>query len=462
MKKILFIIALSLFAMPAQAKLLYSDGFELKDYGNPSVIPRDEQGNRFSYNDSAPAYCVNPCISSSCPNCAVSDLNCAQDIGAPWPLADIPDNDDGKLRCRHSINIGPDASTANEWPSPIEGDKMIRFYIDRYDEAVKGHRGGRSEIFTESENISAFKKDRWFGVAYYFPDLDRSDFTYREVNIWQFKNPWTSATASVVPLNIKLDGGDHHPWDARGTYILLTYRNDISGTTPMSPLSSLPANRVRKAKRFVLRAEDGSFNDLGDWMYFVFKYHADPAPGTNKGEFSLWYASQDMINSCGTTGIECYMKVYEQFNLRTGTTNSCCQEIVTRIGLTYPSGDFLFDGDNRHDYNYDIVSYMDNLKISDGSLPTVAQNFAEVDPAQIGSSLIIRADVNQDSSINTTDAMLTLRNSLGLDMSGTNWKSSDTTGDVNCDNNSNSTDAMLILRYSVGLSMSGTGWCEGS
>jgi hypothetical protein len=72
----------------------------------------------------------------------------------------------------------------------------------------------------------------------------------------------------------------------------------------------------------------------------------------------------------------------------------------------------------------------------------------------------IRADVDNNSTINTTDAMLTLRNSLGLSMSGTNWFSSTTTGDVNCDNVSNSTDAMLILRHSLGLDMTGTGWCE--
>ena len=72
----------------------------------------------------------------------------------------------------------------------------------------------------------------------------------------------------------------------------------------------------------------------------------------------------------------------------------------------------------------------------------------------------IRADVDQNSAINSTDAMLTLRNSLGLDMSQTNWQASTTTGDVNCDGTSNSTDAMLILRHSLGLSMSGTGWCE--
>jgi phage gp37-like protein len=77
-----------------------------------------------------------------------------------------------------------------------------------------------------------------------------------------------------------------------------------------------------------------------------------------------------------------------------------------------------------------------------------------------GTSTITRADVDNNSTINTTDAMLTLRNSLGLNMSNTNWFSSATTGDVNCDNVSNSTDAMLILRHSLGLDMSGTGWCE--
>jgi hypothetical protein len=69
-------------------------------------------------------------------------------------------------------------------------------------------------------------------------------------------------------------------------------------------------------------------------------------------------------------------------------------------------------------------------------------------------------DVNVDMLVSSTDAMLTLRNSLGLNMSSTNWFSSTTTGDVNCDGASNSTDAMLILRHSLGLDMTGTGWGE--
>ncbi|HIP47895.1 MAG TPA: hypothetical protein EYG92_02880 [Lutibacter sp.] len=74
----------------------------------------------------------------------------------------------------------------------------------------------------------------------------------------------------------------------------------------------------------------------------------------------------------------------------------------------------------------------------------------------------IRADVDQNATINSVDAMLTLRNSLGLDMSGTNWQSSATTGDVDCNGSPNSIDAMLILRYSLGLSMEETGWCDDS
>lgn len=73
---------------------------------------------------------------------------------------------------------------------------------------------------------------------------------------------------------------------------------------------------------------------------------------------------------------------------------------------------------------------------------------------------LFRSDVNGSSEITTTDALLTLRNSLGLSMTGTAWQSSITTGDVNCDGNSNSTDALLLLRYSLGLDMDETAWCE--
>jgi hypothetical protein len=74
----------------------------------------------------------------------------------------------------------------------------------------------------------------------------------------------------------------------------------------------------------------------------------------------------------------------------------------------------------------------------------------------------IRSDVNEDAQVNTTDAQLTLRNSLGFDMNITQWVESDNTGDANCDGSTDFTDAQLILRQSLELDMSGTGWCDGS
>ena len=97
-----------------------------------------------------------------------------------------------------------------------------------------------------------------------------------------------------------------------------------------------------------------------------------------------------------------------------------------------------------------------NCDIEDDELPTTM----DVDYVRVYQKKTVRADVDQSFVINSTDAMLTLRNSLGLDMSQTNWFSSTTTGDVNCDGTTNSTDAMLILRHSLGLDMNGTGWCE--
>ncbi len=76
--------------------------------------------------------------------------------------------------------------------------------------------------------------------------------------------------------------------------------------------------------------------------------------------------------------------------------------------------------------------------------------------------MVIRGDVDNSSTTNTTDALLTLRNSLGLSMTSTAWQTSATTGDVDCNGVSNSTDALLILRYSLGLNMTSTAWCEGN
>jgi len=71
------------------------------------------------------------------------------------------------------------------------------------------------------------------------------------------------------------------------------------------------------------------------------------------------------------------------------------------------------------------------------------------------------SDVNQDGVVNTTDAMLVLRNSLGLDMSGTKWDPSAIDGNIDCKKSENCIDAMLILKYSLGLAeIVNTGWHE--
>ncbi len=49
-----------------------------------------------------------------------------------------------------------------------------------------------------------------------------------------------------------------------------------------------------------------------------------------------------------------------------------------------------------------------------------------------------------------------LKKFLELNMLGTNWVTGTHTGEVNCDDASNSTDAILILKKSLGLDMGGT------
>jgi hypothetical protein len=75
-------------------------------------------------------------------------------------------------------------------------------------------------------------------------------------------------------------------------------------------------------------------------------------------------------------------------------------------------------------------------------------------------SVTIRANVDQQNGITVTDALLTLRKTLGMDMSTTNWQDSGTTGDVDCDGDTDSDDVQLILRRSVELDMTSTMWCE--
>ncbi len=146
------------------------------------------------------------------------------------------------------------------------------------------------------------------------------------------------------------------------------------------------------------------------------------------------------------------------------------------LGDIYSLEDFQSMGFEINSFNEDPLfvnasghmNQVDDFELGVNSLSVYSDENSKnrgVDIAIVGINqevvqLNIRADVNQDSQINTTDAMLALRNSLGLQMIGTAWEISATTGDANCDGSSKSTDAMLILRYSLGLDMSETDWCE--
>ncbi len=104
------------------------------------------------------------------------------------------------------------------------------------------------------------------------------------------------------------------------------------------------------------------------------------------------------------------------------------------------------------------VSYT-SAQVENNWAAIVAENIACSNTTDIQ----LRSDVDKTfQSANTTDALLTLRNSLGLSMTSTAWQASATTGDVDCNGVSNSTDALLILRYSLGLAMGETAWCEGN
>jgi hypothetical protein len=74
-------------------------------------------------------------------------------------------------------------------------------------------------------------------------------------------------------------------------------------------------------------------------------------------------------------------------------------------------------------------------------------------------SIFIRADVNGDGEITSTDALLVLKKSEGQDMSETAWIDAPNAGDVNCSGSVDKHDSDLLLRYSVGLEMESTDWC---
>ncbi len=164
--------------------------------------------------------------------------------------------------------------------------------------------------------------------------------------------------------------------------------------------------------------------------------NSDQATASGDGSVEVW-VYDELGNS---------YKIYEDHTL-----------LFRQIGTDFSFNKFFFGGnisygDDIDVQGLDVTYYVDDFIINGSRIgPTYFQLLNNIQS--------IRADVNQDNQITSTDAMLTLRKSLNLDMSQTNWQDSTTTGDVNCDNTVNSTDVTLILRKSLNLDMTNTDWC---
>lgn len=374
MEKILFAIFI-LWASPAVADVIYTESWD-----SGTTVNKGNYSSVLSYNTSAPDYCVNP---DPPDDCATSNLGCDQTIGPIVAVSSIPES-----TCKHSINI--DDGGADGWPSPVDGDNIIRFYIDDEDSMVKGHLGGRTELFcNENCDMSATENDRWYGYAIYFPALASSNFTYDGHVFQQFKNKYVG-TGSDVPLLFWINGGTEHAW--RDEIHFRVYHSNYENTD----VALVPTAAVTAAGRMSGNSPNqgviikntspngsGSINDLGDWMYLVFVYHHDWRSTTTDGRFTMWYASQAMIDS-GGTGMSSYLKIYDETNFATGRTSDQQDTNIFRIGADQPGGTSVVA--NRNSYQYPMINYRDNFKVGDGTESTDALNFAEVNPAVQSSS----------------------------------------------------------------------------
>ncbi|KKP83911.1 MAG: hypothetical protein UR82_C0016G0011 [Candidatus Moranbacteria bacterium GW2011_GWF1_35_5] len=177
---------------------------------------------------------------------------------------------------------------------------------------------------------------------------------------------------------------------------------------------------------FQAARNDGKFRRAQDWAYL-----------------GLW-AKFKLGTSSDEDMLELQGKIY--FAVKDISQNPLNHEQINPAldGTLAGQGRDYLNGAAQWDYENDDV-VLDYIKRIDYS---------------IAGDNTLKSDVDNSSATNTTDALLTLRNSLGLSMDGTAWQMGATTGDVDCSGSSNSTDALLILRYSLGLSMDGTRWCE--
>jgi len=212
----------------------------------------------------------------------------------------------------------------------------------------------------------------------------------------------------------------------------------ISGNPQYTPSIVAGFTDYQSAVRNSLRQSSPyPYPNITDWIGVEFHWYFKEENGHHYGVLDVWWYENDGTPHLAINGFQ------------TENTSQPASQLWNS---------FFFGGNNSYGYSWgesmEPAYFVDDFIIDNQRIGPTYFNMLN------NQSQTVRADVDNNSTINTTDAMLTLRNSLGLSMSGTNWYSSSTTGDVNCDGTSNSTDAMLILRYSLGLSMEGTGWCR--
>lgn len=227
----------------------------------------------------------------------------------------------------------------------------------------------------------------------------------------------------------------------------------------------------------------------GQWHQLQFQVIDSSEQGVADGEYKVWFNGALVHDYSGFIGRENYANLKRPFfigfyNAWGGGGNGHDNDYymddvysdnsISRVEICQGS-----TWENKHLCDMQIPDSWSNTEIISNSVKNtfsngdvaylyVVNSDAEVNSEGFAITIFVseeepssvRIDVNQDSVVNATDAMLALRNSLGLDMLSTAWQASAITGDANCDGDSNTSDALLIFRYSLGLDMGETGWCE--
>jgi len=252
-------------------------------------------------------------------------------------------------------------------------------------------------------NVNSFMSIRGLGFK-----LANGVYSTAEEDKLKFKNNLLIMSEATLPENVN--------WNSHGYVFSNSYNGQNDNVNSSTP--SKIFNRIISENNCIA-------NSLGDGIGFVKQFLVNDNNNVNS---IVGYTHNEAVNNFGISGVN--------------------DTFPTNLTIA----DYFIDSDNG-DYSLKANSpcTQSNLGLTN---PVAIQNVINREQ-----STEIRADVDQNSTINSTDAMLTLRNSLGLNMSGTNWVTGTYTGDVNCDDDSNSTDAMLILRKSLGLDIGGTGWC---